>query len=467
VFSRQHRKTRPIFVIADILLIWLAFEAAYATRISLQLERVFFLPGPTKSLLLFAAVAAWVLSGIWLRNYDATVRSRPIDLAWRTLKQCVLGTVAVVLVQYVQRIDLSRPFIALLFLYGVLTLLLFRLAASVIARTMLGRNSARRYLYVAGTGETARRVGRILERSEAYGLTLVGFLDDQPGRITLGRDYEVKELSRLPELLQGQVVDEIIFAVESQRLNQLEEIFLLCEEEGVRTRLHLDFFPHLHGRVDLERLEGEAMLTFAGAPHDDVRLLVKRGLDLTLSLFALLVISPFLLLIAALIRMTSPGPAIFSQQRCGLNGRRFTLYKFRTMVADAEMMKAALEHLNVKKTAFKIPNDPRLTGVGGWLRKYSLDELPQLWNIVRGEMSIVGPRPPVPSEVAHYELWQRRRLRMRPGLTCLWALAGRDTLDFDEWMRLDLEYIDTWSLALDLRIILKTFPHVLLGRGAN
>ncbi|MCX7631651.1 MAG: exopolysaccharide biosynthesis polyprenyl glycosylphosphotransferase, partial [Geminicoccaceae bacterium] len=233
------------------------------------------------------------------------------------------------------------------------------------------------------------------------------------------------------------------------------------------TRLHVAFLPHVKGRVDLEFLGSEPLLTFAGAPHDDFRLVVKRSLDVVLSAAALLVLWPFLLAIALLIRATSPGPAIFRQTRCGLNGRRFTLYKFRTMVADAEARKAEVAHLNVKKTAFKIPNDPRLTPVGRWLRKFSLDELPQLWNVLKGEMSIVGPRPPVPEEVERYERWQRRRLRMRPGLTCLWTLAGRDELDFDEWMRLDLEYIDRWSLTLDFEIILRTIPHVLLGRGAH
>jgi len=209
------------------------------------------------------------------------------------------------------------------------------------------------------------------------------------------------------------------------------------------------------------------MLTFSGAPHDEVRLLIKRAIDFTLAFVALIVLSPLLLLCVILIRLTSPGPAIFRQERCGLNGRRFLLYKFRTMVIDAEARKAELEHLNVKETAFKIPNDPRLTGIGKWLRIFSLDELPQLWNILRGEMAIVGPRPPVLEEVARYERWQRRRLRMRPGLTCLWTLEGRDSLAFDDWMRLDLKYIDEWSLGLDAIIILRTIPQVLLGRGAN
>ncbi len=185
--------------------------------------------------------------------------------------------------------------------------------------------------------------------------------------------------------------------------------------------------------------------------------MLKRAIDVLLSLAALSLLFPFLLFVFLAIRLTSPGPAIFRQERCGLNGRRFILFKFRTMVADAEARKQALAHLNVKSTAFKIPNDPRLTPLGRWLRKFSIDELPQLWNILRGEMSIVGPRPPVPEEVDQYERWQRRRLRMRPGLTCLWALAGRDDLDFEEWMRLDLAYIDRWSLMLDWSIICARF----------
>jgi lipopolysaccharide/colanic/teichoic acid biosynthesis glycosyltransferase len=170
---------------------------------------------------------------------------------------------------------------------------------------------------------------------------------------------------------------------------------------------------------------------------------------------------------ALLIRATSPGPVIFSQIRCGLNGRRFVFYKFRSMCRNAEELKAAVAHLNQKELAFKIPNDPRLTPVGRWLRKFSVDEWPQLWNVLKGDMSLVGPRPAIPEEVEQYKRWQRRRLRMRPGLTCLWALAGRDRLDFDTWMKLDMQYIDNWSLALDCKILLKTIPKVLSGKGAH
>jgi len=174
------------------------------------------------------------------------------------------------------------------------------------------------------------------------------------------------------------------------------------------------------------------------------------------------------MIVAMLIRATSPGPAIFRQTRCGLNGRRFEFYKFRSMCQNAEGMRPEFEHLNTKgDTVFKIPNDPRLTRVGRWLRKFSIDEWPQLWNVIKGDMSLVGPRPAIPAEVEKYKQWQRRRLRMRPGLTSLWAIAGRDRVDFETWMKLDMQYIDNWSLALDYKIILKTIPRVLTGKGAH
>jgi lipopolysaccharide/colanic/teichoic acid biosynthesis glycosyltransferase len=176
-----------------------------------------------------------------------------------------------------------------------------------------------------------------------------------------------------------------------------------------------------------------------------------------------------MLLVALLIRMTSRGPVLYRQTRCGLNGRRFTLYKFRSMVADAEARRQDLESRNeMDGAAFKISDDPRRTALGRWLRKFSLDELPQLWNVLRGHMSFVGPRPPIPEEVERYEPWQRRRLRMRPGLTCLWTLEGRNRLlKFDRLVQFDLAYIDNWSLWLDLKIFLKTIPRVALGRGAS
>jgi exopolysaccharide biosynthesis polyprenyl glycosylphosphotransferase len=210
------------------------------------------------------------------------------------------------------------------------------------------------------------------------------------------------------------------------------------------------------------------LLSFATTPTSQIQLMLKRALDVALAGFLLLIGMPIAGLIALTIKLTYGGNVLFRQTRCGLNGRSVTLDKFRTMVADAEERRGALLHLNeMNGPVFKLKSDPRVTRLGRLLRRFSLDELPQFWNVLRGDMSLVGPRPPIPEEVAQYKRWQRRRLAMKPGLTCLWQISGRNNIDFDRWMQLDLEYIDSWSPMLDLKILLKTVPVVLSGRGAS
>jgi exopolysaccharide biosynthesis polyprenyl glycosylphosphotransferase len=468
VFGRQNRRLRLWFGAADVLLTWLGLEASYATRSALDFERLFYIETPAKFLIILFSVLAWVLTALWTRLYDPILTAPPASTLRNALRQTFLAGLAVVVFGFALRLDLSRPFLALFFAYAFLFQTTFRLTARALAPRLTRAAAYQRYILIAGAGARAQHLGRLIEQARASSLHLLGFLDDNPGSLTLSRPYPVHAFSELPTLLENQVIDEILFALDSQHLARLEDVFLLCDDEGVRVRVDVAFFPHVHRRVTLDRLaEDTPLLTFAAAPHDELRLVAKRATDLILSAAALLVLAPFLALITLAIRLTSPGPALYSQTRCGLNGRRFTLYKFRTMVANADELKPQLAHLNVKRTAFKIPNDPRLTPIGRFLRRFSLDELPQLWNVLRGEMALVGPRPPVPSEVTEYERWQRRRLRMRPGLTCLWALAGRDALDFDEWMRLDLAYIDAWSLRLDWSIMLRTIPRVLSGKGAH
>lgn len=471
MFSRHRRKDKLLFGLSDVLLTVLAFELAYRTRMALPLERVFFLVPPVKALLIVTAGVAWPLVGTWLRVYDRLDAVRfPVTLR-DTLKQCFFATIGIVLLEYALRLDLSRPFLALFITFNLVLLVLFRSAAPRIAGWFRRGFGTPYYVYVAGTGQRARRLGQLLEHSSEYGIRLTAFLADSaenvPDEIQLGARYPVYKLRELPDLLQHKIIDEIIFAVDSKRLSELEDTFLLCDEDGVRTRIAVDFFPHVNSDVYLDRLQSTPLLTFSSAPHDEVRLMLKRVFDVLVSATALTLLSPLFLLTTILIRVTSPGPAIFRQERCGLNGRRFTFYKYRSMVQNAEEMRAKLEHLNEKTTAFKIANDPRITPLGRLLRKFSVDEWPQLWNVLKGDMSLVGPRPPVPSEVVNYQRWQRRRLRMRPGLTCLWALEGRDALDFDTWMRKDLEYIDNWSLSLDWRILLETVPRVVSGKGAH
>ena len=466
MFSRHYRKVKAIFGFTDVFLTSLAFIAAYQTRSRLHLEKVFYLDFPVAALLLVLSVTCWVAIGYWFNVYEKLDSAHPRVVLRDTFEQCALGAIALVLAQYALRLDLSRSFVALFAVYAWILLCLFRLNAARVIGRVRREFGAAHYVMVVGSGASAKNLGEALERSSDYGIRLVGFLDEEPGQVELSRSYERYALSTLRELLRSQVIDEIIFAVESSKLAEMEEVFLLCDEEGVRTRVAVDFFPHVNSQVYLDRLGTTPLLTFSAAPHDEIRLLLKRATDVLLAAAALVLLMPFMLLTALAIRLSSPGPAIFRQERCGLNGRRFTFYKFRSMCDNAEELKASLLHLSSKSTAFKMRNDPRLTGIGRFLRKFSIDEWPQLWNVLKGDMSLVGPRPAVPEEVELYQTWQRRRLRMRPGLTCLWAVAGRDQLDFDTWMKMDMQYIDNWSLALDWKIMLRTIPRVLSGRGA-
>ncbi|MGH9558912.1 MAG: sugar transferase [Bryobacteraceae bacterium] len=472
MFRGHHRQVRLFFGVSDLLVIAAAFELAYATRARFPgFERVFFLASPVQGLLLGWSMLVWVGLGYWWEVYDRIDLAHPRVILRDAFRQCLLGAASVIVFEYLRRMDLSRSFVALFAVYAWVLLCLFRLNAGRILRVMRREFGSPRYVMVAGLGEAALKLGRELENAAAYGIRLTGFIADSPGeapeKIQLAASYPVRPLSSLADLLRRHVIDEIIFAVDSRRLPQLEETFLLCDEEGVRTRIAVDFFPHVNSEVYLDRLGVLPLLTFSAAPHDEIRLLVKRITDIVLASAALALLFPVMLAIALLVRITSPGPAIFRQERCGLNGRRFVFYKFRSMRDNAHQMRESLRHLSERQTALKIPNDPRLTIVGRWLRKFSVDEWPQLWNVLKGDMSLVGPRPAVPEEVDQYLRWQRRRLRMRPGLTCLWAVCGRDAVDFETWMRLDMQYIDSWSLALDWKIILRTIPQVLSGRGAH
>jgi len=469
MFAR-HRKARVLFGLSDIILAALAFEAAYQTRAVLRLEHDFFLTVEHKALILGFSLSAWVTIGLWLDIYEKLDSGHPRVILRDAAAQCAYGALGLVVFEYLLRLDLSRFFVALFAAYAWTFLVLFRLTAGRVVGVIRREFAAPHYVMVVGTGERAIRIARALEQSYEYGIRLRGFLGEEPAaprEIALRVPYKVLPVQDLPAILSEHVVDEIIFAVESERLASLEEVFLLCDEEGVRTRVAVDFFPHVNSTISLERFGPTPLLTFSAAPYDEVKLLAKRVTDVLIAAAGLIVLLPFMAVIWAAIRLTSPGPAIFKQVRCGLNGRLFLFYKFRSMVQNAEEMKRNLEHLSVRQTAFKIPDDPRLTPVGRWLRKFSIDEWPQLWNVLRGDMSLVGPRPAVPSEVERYQRWQRRRLRMRPGLTCLWAIAGRDRVDFETWMKMDMQYIDNWSLALDWKILLQTIPRVLSGRGAN
>jgi len=457
VFAHHRRNLRLLFAIADAILTIIAFEGAYWTRAQLKLEFVFFLHTRTHFLFLFFCVLVWVFAGSLQRVYEYLDSARGKRILENTFRQCVAGIVAVILFQYLVRLDppLSRSFLIFLFAYDLILLSIFRWAAPGIVGAFNREFGSPYHIVIVGSRGKAEILANHLIQGSPFRIQIAATVPEEDCAI------------RLPKLLSEQVVDEIIFDVDSSKLPGLEEVFLLCDEEGVRTRVAVDFFPHVNSDITLDRVGDAPLLTFSAAPMDDLRLYLKRVFDFVIALAALIVLAPVFLVIAVLIQLTSPGPVIYKQSRCGLNGRRFTFYKFRSMVDNADQMKADLAHLSEREIAFKLSRDPRVTVIGRWLRKFSLDELPQLYNVLRGDMSIVGPRPPLPDEVDRYERWQRRRLRMRPGLTCLWAVSGRDHIDFNSWMRMDISYIENWSLKLDWSIILRTIPYVLAGKGAH
>jgi exopolysaccharide biosynthesis polyprenyl glycosylphosphotransferase len=472
LFGRHKRKVKFLFALADVILTAATFEAAYQVRVYLPLEHTFFIEVPIQALMLGVALAAWIGIGIVLRVYERLDTGDPRTVLNDSLKQVVGGVLVLVSFLFLLKLDISRAFIALFGVFNLFALIAYRVSARSLRGYLRRRFGAVSHFLIVGTGATGQQVGRALEQAEEYGVKLLAFVKagDQPAgeAIALGNDYPVYTLHELPGMLRNQVIDEIIFAVDREKLTDLQNIFLLCDEQGVRTRVVVNFFPHVNSEVYLDQLGSFSLLTFSATPHDEIRLLIKRAFDFTLALIALALAAVPLAVFAALVKGTSKGPAIFKQVRCGLNGRRFTFYKLRSMCHDAESRKAGLARLNERDgPVFKMSNDPRLTRLGRYLRRFSIDEWPQLWNVLKGDMSFVGPRPAVPSEVEQYQGWQRRRLRMKPGLTCLWVLEGRDHLDFETWMRLDMQYIDNWSLLLDLKILLRSFPRVLLGRGAS
>ncbi len=419
--------------------------------------------------LLPLVLAIWTLL---LVTREAYTSRRTVSLAseiWQVVQVVGAGTLVLAAAGWLLRLDfVSRPFLILFASLDLVFLIGEKLALRLGARRVRKRGYNYRTLLIVGINPRAEEVARIVAEHPHWGLQLVGFVapngshgDEVAGLPVLGGADD------LPQILQEEVVDEVIFVLSRRQLEEFEESFLLCSELGIRARVAL-YFPHMKSRVVLEELEGIPLLTFTNTPGAPFPMFLKRLQDLTASTLGIVLTAPLVPIIAAAIKLGSPGPIFYSQTRCGLNGRRFKLRKFRTMYEGSDSRLDEVAHLNeVDGPAFKARHDPRITPVGRVLRRMSLDELPQLYNVFKGDMSLVGPRPPLPEEVGRYERWQRRRLSMKPGITGLWQVSGRANLDdFNRWIALDLAYIDQWSPWLDLKILLKTIPAVLSTRGA-
>ncbi len=418
--------------------------------------------------LLFLSVLVWGAASFVFRYYDPWANRLATDEA-ALLSLLVLSVGATVaVIDLISTTPVGLPNIAHLLLLLWPAVMLPRL---LLFRRLELKNLPIDEVLIVGTGTRARFTAEDLEKSPRAPRKVVAYLrfPDEP---------EVKELNGVPvrgssddleQCLRTTPVSEVYLAGNAlQHGVSIQDAIRACEKFGVPFALPAWNFRLGRARPVNESAIPDGYLHYTSYEGKTWQRSVKRLFDIAVSLVALVLLSPLLLAVAAMIKLTSRGPVFFRQQRVGLYGRAFNMLKFRSMVVDAEALKEKLQAQNEQTgPVFKIKNDPRITPMGRFIRKYSIDELPQLINVLRGDMSIVGPRPPVPKEVAQYEAWQRRRLSVRPGLTCIWQVSGRNQISFQEWMYLDMRYIDHWSLTEDLSLILKTVPVVLTGRGAS
>jgi exopolysaccharide biosynthesis polyprenyl glycosylphosphotransferase len=454
---------------ADLAVLSAAFPLAYMARDRMQSGTM---PGLYQIAsywpVLALALLLWIATS-WTTNVYDAYRTHPVTTElFRLARAMVVVAWAMTALGFLtHQHGVSRLFVGLYFVFGLILLVVDRFVLRMTARAM-GRGFNTRRFAVVGCSEFARDIVRNVERRAKWGYQFAGFVVEGEPPGPLAPTKILGSLEELPRLLKSHVLDEVIFAMPRDRWAEVEDGVRLCEEQGIAARVCLDFFVPGIAKLTVDDSLDVPTFSFTMTPSDAVALAAKRLLDIVLSATALVVLSPIFVAVALAIAIDSPGPILFRQKRVGMNGRLFWFYKFRSMHQDAEERLLQLMAFNeAQGPIFKMRQDPRVTRVGSILRRTSLDEFPQFWNVLRGEMSIVGPRPPLPGEVQKYERWQRRRLSMKPGITCIWQVSGRSELAFDRWMELDLEYIDNWSLWHDLKILAKTIPAVLTGRGAH
>ena len=378
---------------------------------------------------------------------------------WPLFKGCLITTLGLVLAMYV--LHFVTPRVMMVF-FGVISFGLVSAKEELVRwvmRSQMAQAQSKRRFILVGTEREIVRMRKDLLHHTSEGVEIAAELN-----------LVETPVQQIVHLLHAHSIFGVILSAKHTNFEQVEYVIRACELEGIEVWLIADFFSTQISRTSLDELLGRPLLIFRTAPEASWQGLAKQLMDFLGAFVLLAILSPLFLAIAAAIKLTMPGPVFFRQQRSGLSGAPFTLYKFRTMVTNAEQFKHELAAMNeMTGPVFKVTNDPRVTPTGKFLRKYSLDELPQLWNVLRGEMTLVGPRPLPVDEVKRFDnLAHRRRLSVKPGLTCLWQISGRNQIsDFKEWVRLDLEYIDNWSLWLDLKILVLTIPVVLRGTGAK
>jgi exopolysaccharide biosynthesis polyprenyl glycosylphosphotransferase len=353
---------------------------------------------------------------------------------------------------------ISRLFIGYFAIYSFLSLIL----ADYIGRRLVKSLKRRGY--------SVRNI-LLLTSSSADEKNNAGLKDAIKSQEYLGikliKEIDKNDMESLADFAVNNPVDEVIFDIKWDEIADIKDITLLLEEKGITVKIPANFIPFKHSKISLEKVGDYNTISFYTAPEDDMKLFIKRLIDIAGSAFAILIFFIPALIIGILIKLTSSGSVLYKSKRIGKNGRLFTFYKFRTMYAGSdELREELIKEYSRDGIEIKLKNDPRITKIGRYLRKSSLDEIPQFYNVLRGDMSLVGPRPPMPDEVKKYSIKQRRRISMKPGITCLWQTSGRSRLSFENRVELDLKYIDNWSLKLDFVILLKTLPAVIFAKGA-
>jgi exopolysaccharide biosynthesis polyprenyl glycosylphosphotransferase len=472
----MNRRRHAVRVVAFFLLELLVVAGAFFVGYWLRKRTDDFWGMPAGSLEVYLGLLPPMLliwaTFLWFPNTYDGFRSRSVLMhAFTAAVTCALGIL--VLFGYVtitKRYYVNRSLIGVIGATAYVGLVATRLIAREFVAHYTQKGYDRHYVIIGGAGAEAVALATSLENVLGSVFQVRGFVTESGDEVgkDVGRWKVIGTYADVPSIAVKMPVDEVFLLPSAGPLEKHLPLIRQCEEMGVSVHLRLSPFEEMISRLELVEAAGGDYLRFTTAPRNDAALLVKRVADVAVSLLMLLALSPILLLMMVLVKVTSKGPAIFRQERSGMNGRTFTLYKLRTMVEGAEKDRQKLESANeMDGPVFKIKADPRITRLGAFLRKTSIDELPQLWNVVKGDMSLVGPRPLPVYEVEKFEPWQRRRMSMRPGITCLWQVSGRNTVvSFSEWMKLDLEYVDRWSLRLDLQILLRTIPAVLRARGA-
>jgi exopolysaccharide biosynthesis polyprenyl glycosylphosphotransferase len=466
--------TRACLVLSDLLLTNVAFVVAYIVRYELEigpnLNEFQYAPlsfyFPVQAFLSVSMLVTLTLKGLYSLRHGTEL----LDELGAVLSAVTINVaVVVVLFFMLQPGHYSRGVLV----YTWFSLVLFLGVGKTAARALLGhlrrKGIGARRMLVIGGGYMGKMIMQQIASRPSLGYTLVGFLDDTAWAMhtNFGRFAVLGATDDVERVVRRERVDDVVIALPSHSHARIIEIVERCRRLGVEFRLVPDLYEMSLSRVDVDDVAGIPLIAFNQVSIHGVNLFIKRAIDITLAACGLLLAAVPMAIIALLIKLDSEGEIIFRQTRVGRGGRHFTLYKFRTMRKDAEALLPQLAaHNEAGGPIFKMKNDPRCTRVGRILRRLSLDELPQLWNVLRGDISLVGPRAPIPREVERYEEWHKKRLEVTPGLTGLWQVSGRSSLTFDEMVMLDIYYIENWSLALDLKILLKTIPAVLAGSGA-